>query len=356
MRRGHDNAILRPLLTTRAERMGAAGLIVVLAAASQFMNEYLLTLLTQITIFALAGMGLNLLTGNAGLISIAHAAFMGVGAFSSAYLIHNVGLPVLPAIILAGFITSAVGMFFGLPSLRLKGVYLAMASFAAQIILYWAFEQSRWLTGGQDGRFVDRPTILGASFFESRHLFLFILFFTVIGAVVNLNILRSRLGRAFAAVRERAIAAELMGINVFRTKMTAFGLSTFYAGVAGALFGFYLEFVAIQAFTLFVSIQLLALVIIGGLGEVSGSILGAMFIVLIPELLDTVVIHVWGGAGGVAPVRMGFFGLIVVVFLLYEPHGLARSWHRLLQWGLSRANARAKGRSKGNPGGSDGRG
>ena len=165
---------------------------------------------------------------------------------------------------------------------------------------------------------------------------MFVLAFTVIGAIVNLNILRSRLGRAFSAVRDRAIAAELMGINVFRTKMAAFGLSTFYAGVAGALFGFYLEFVAIQAFTLFVSIQLLAMVIIGGLGRVSGSILGAFFIVLLPEVLDSVVLMLTSKSGEMAPVRMAAFGLIVVVVLMYEPHGLARSWRRLVDWGLAR--------------------
>jgi branched-chain amino acid transport system permease protein len=326
----------RPLLGSLTERVGAVCIILGLAIFAQFANEYVLTLLSTFVIYALVGMGLNLLTGNTGLISIAHAAFMGVGAFSSAYLIHEVGIHVLSAIVLAGLITSVVGMLFGFPSLRLKGVYLAMASFAAQIILYWAFEQSRWLTGGQDGRFVERPTILGVSFFESRHLFLFLLAFAVIGGIVNLNILRSRLGRAFAAVRDRAIAAELMGVNVFQTKMAAFGLSTFYAGVGGALFGFYLEFVAIQAFNLFVSVQLLALVIIGGLGRLSGSVLGAAFIVAIPELLDTIVIALWGGAGGVAPVRMAFFGIIVVTFLIYEPHGLARTYRRMLDWCLAK--------------------
>lgn len=331
-----SNKCSRPLFGTRHERIGAILLIVAVAVISQFLSDYLLTLLTTITIFALVGMGLNLLMGNTGLISIAHAAFMGVGAFSCAYLIHDVGLPVLVSIILAGLVTSMVGMFFGLPSLRLKGVYLAMASFAAQIILYWYFEVSRWLTGGQDGRFVDRPTIFGISFFDSHHYYLFVLAFTVLGAVVNLNILRSRLGRAFSAVRDRAIAAELMGINVFRTKMAAFGLSTFYAGIAGALFGFYLEFVAIQAFTLFVSVQLLVLVIVGGLGKVSGSILGAAFVVILPELLDTIVLMITSGAGEMAPIRMGAFGLIVVVFLIYEPHGLALSWRRAVEWGLAR--------------------
>jgi branched-chain amino acid transport system permease protein len=330
------NNASRSLLATRAERMGAMGLILAAAVVAQFLSDYHLTLLMTITIYALAGMGLNLLMGNTGLISIAHAAFMGVGAFSSAYLIHNVGLPVIPSVILAGLITSVVGMVFGLPSLRLKGVYLAMASFAAQVILYWAFEQSRWLTGGQDGRFVDRPTIFGISFFESEHLYLLILLVTVIGAVVNLNILRSRLGRAFAAVRDRTAAAELLGVNVFRTKMVAFGLSTFYAGVAGAMFGFYLEFVAIQAFQLLISIQFLVLVIIGGLGRVSGSILGAAFIVLIPEALDTIVLWVSHESGPMAPIRVGMFGFIVVVFLIYEPHGLARTWRRMVEWGIAR--------------------
>lgn len=333
------NLYYRPLLATRQERIGAIGLILAVALISQFLSDYLLTLLMQITIFALAGMGLNLLMGNTGLISIAHAAFMGVGAFSSAFLIGNLGIPVLPAILLAGLITAIVGVMFGLPSLRLKGVYLAMASFAAQVILYWAFEQSRWLTGGQDGRFVDRPTILGVSFFESKHYYLLILAVTVIGAVINLNVLRSRLGRSFAAVRDRPIAAEIMGINVFRTKMLAFGLSTFYAGVAGALFGFYLEFVAIQAFTLLVSIQLLALVIIGGLGTLSGSILGSAFIVLLPELLDEIERLLSVEAGEMAPIRLGIFGLIVVAFLIYEPKGLARTWRRLVDWGLARFGA-----------------
>ncbi|MBM4331675.1 MAG: branched-chain amino acid ABC transporter permease [Deltaproteobacteria bacterium] len=331
-----ENKFVSPLFSTRIESLGALALVGALAVVSQFLNPYHLTLLTQITIFSLAAMGLNLLVGNTGLISVAHAAFMGVGAFSSAYLIQNVGMPALPAILLSGLITAATGLLFGLPSLRLKGVYLAMASFAAQIILYWVFEESRWLTGGQDGRFANRPVILGLNFHSSHHFYLLVLFLTVLGAIANLNILRSRLGRALAAVRDHPVAAEMMGINVFRTKIAAFGLATFYAGVAGALFGQYLEFVAIQAFNLGVSIQLLALVIIGGLGRVSGSILGAMFIIIIPEWLDTIVSLISDSAGDLAPTRLGVFGLIIVVFLIYEPHGLARTWQRMLGWVVAR--------------------
>ena len=335
----------RPLLARRAHRIGAVALIACLAVVSQFLGAYHLALLTQITIFALSAMGLNILLGNTGMISIAHAAFMGVGAFSSAYLIQNMGLPALPAILLAGIITSVVGMVFGLPSLRLKGVYLAMASFAAQIILYWAFEQSRWLTGGQDGRFAERPLMLGINFMDSHRFYLLALGLAVLGAVANLNILRSRLGRAFAAVRDRSQAAEMMGINVFRTKMASFALATFYAGVAGALFGQYLEFVAIQAFSLSVSIQFLALVIIGGLGSLAGSVLGAAFIVLVPETLDALVLAVSHNTAEMSPIRLGIFGLIVVVFLLYEPQGLARAWDKTLRWAWAGAGKGSQSRS-----------
>ncbi len=310
-------------------RLGAVVLVLGVGIASQFLSGSQLALLTVITIYALAGMGLNLLTGNAGLISIAHAAFMGVGAFSAAYLNVNLGVPALPSILLAGGIAAAVGLLFGLPSLRLKGVYLVMASFSAQIILFWFFEQARWLTGGEDGRFVERPIVLGIDLQEGSRYYLLVLAFAVLGAVAYANLLRTRMGRAFAAVRENPRAAEIMGVNLFRTKMTAFAVSTFYAGVAGALMAWYLEFVAIQAFSLFISIQLLALVIIGGLGTLAGAVLGALFIVLTPELLDGLALQLGMETGQMAPVRQGIFGLLIVIFLLYEPHGMARSWRRL---------------------------
>ncbi len=316
-------------LVRKGNLYGAVALVLGAAVASQFMTGSQLALLTIITIYALAGMGLNLLTGNAGLISIAHAAFMGVGAFSAAYLNQNLGLPVMPSILLAGGIAAVVGLLFGLPSLRLKGVYLVMASFSAQIILFWFFEQARWLTGGEDGRFVERPVLLGIDLQEGSRYYLLVLAFATIGAIAYANILRTRMGRAFAAVRENPRAAEIMGIGLFRTKLTAFAVSTFYAGVAGALMAWYLEFVAIQAFSLFVSIQLLALVIIGGLGTLAGAILGAVFIVMTPEILDGLALRLGLETGQMAPVRQGIFGLLIVVFLLYEPHGMARSWRKL---------------------------
>lgn len=319
-------------MNVRYDRWAAVALVLVLAISSQFLSGSHLALLTMITIYALAGMGLNLLTGNAGMISISHAAFMGVGAFSAAFLTQNLGVPALLSIFLAGGITALVGLLFGLPCLRLKGVYLVMASFSAQILLYWFFEQARWLTGGEDGRFVERPFFFGIHFQGGDRYFLLVLLFAVIGAVAYSNILRTRMGRAFAAVRENPRAAEIMGIDLFRTKLAAFAVSTFYAGVAGALMAWYMEFVAIQAFSLFISIQLLALVIIGGLGTLAGAALGAIFIVLIPEILDGLALHLGLETGQMAPVRQGIFGLLVVAFLLYEPHGMARSWKRLMNF------------------------
>lgn len=323
--------------TQLLQRGGMIVLVITLAIVSQFLSSYQLALLTVITIYAFSAMGLNLLTGNTGLISIAHAAFMGVGAFSAVYLNQNLGVPALVSVFLAGIIAALAGLLFGLPSLRLKGVYLVMASFSAQIILYWIFEQSRWLTGGEDGRFVGRPTMIGINLQDGKVYYLLVLAFAVAGAVAYSNVLRSRAGRAFAAVRENPRAAEIMGINLFRTKLSAFAFATFYAGVAGALMAWYLEFVAIQAFNLFISIQLLALVIIGGLGTLAGAILGAVFIVLVPEVLDAIVLQLGFDAGQMAPARLGVFGLLVVVFLLYEPHGLARSWRRLTAFALAGA-------------------
>jgi branched-chain amino acid transport system permease protein len=320
----------QPLLATTVERIGAVLLLFALAIGSQFLSSYHLSLLTTVTIFALAAMGLNLLTGNAGLISIAHAAFMGVGAFSAAFFVEDLGAPLLMAFLFAGILAALVGLLFGLPSLRLTGVYLVMASFAAQMILFWFFEQARWLTKGPDGRPVSTAAIGGFQFDNAAHYYLLVLVVTVVGAVVYLNILRSGLGRSLDAVRQHPIAAQLMGINLVRTKLVAFAAGHFYAGVAGALYGWHLQFVATEAFNLMRSIELLVIVIIGGLGTLAGAVLGATFIVLMPEALDAVGRRLWDDPAVMAPIRLGMFGLLVVIFLLYEPRGLARAWRRMI--------------------------
>jgi branched-chain amino acid transport system permease protein len=322
----------RPLLETRLERYGAFGLMLLLIVGSQMISSYHLSLLTTITIYALAAMGLNLLSENAGLISIAHAAFMGVGAFIAAWFVIDLGIPLLAALIFAGFIAAGVGLLFGLPSLRLTGVYLILATFAAQVIIYWFFEQALWLTKSPDGRPVGIVTIAGFHFDDPGHYYLLVLVFTIAGAVVYLNILRSGLGRAMEAIRDRPIVAQLMGIDLRRTKLVAFTVGHFYAGLAGALYGWHLQFVATEAFNLMRSIEMLVLIIIGGLGSLAGAVLGAVFIVLVPELLDMAGNRLFDDVSVIAPIRLGIFGLLVVVFLIYEPRGLARTWRKMVRY------------------------
>jgi branched-chain amino acid transport system permease protein len=321
-----------PFFDTWLERVGTVILLIVLAVSSQLLSSYHISLLTTITILSLAAMGLNLLSGNAGLISIAHAAFMGVGAFTAAWFVIDLGTPLLIALLAAGLITAGVGLLFGLPSLRLSGVYLILATFAAQIILYWFFEQALWLTKSPDGRPVGIVSVSGFYFDDPGHYFLLVLVFTVIGAIVYMNILRSGLGRAMEAIRDRPLVAQLMGINLQRTKLIAFAVGHFYAGIAGALYGWHLQFVATEAFNLMRSIEMLVLIIIGGLGSLAGAVLGAIFIVLVPEALDMAGNRIFDDVSVMAPIRLGIFGLLVVLFLMYEPRGLARSWRTLIRF------------------------
>ena len=332
MNKDSSKAIGRPLLETRLDRIGAIGLIIVLIIGSMLISSYHLSILTTITIFSLSVMGLNLLSGNAGLISIAHAAFMGLGVFTAAWFAIDLGVPVLIAIVLAGIISALIGLLFGIPSLRLSGLYLILATFAAQVILYWFFEQALWLTKGHDGRFVGALSIGVFSFDNPWYYYLFVLTFTVAGAVIYLNILRSGLGRSLEVIKDRPIVAQMMGVNLKNTKLIAFVIGHFYAGVAGALYGWHLQFVATEAFDLMRSIELLVMIIIGGLGSLAGAVLGATFIVVIPEILDLAGQRFFDDMAVMAPLRMFIFGLLVVIFLIYEPKGLARTWRRLIRY------------------------
>lgn len=326
----HNSGVGSPMLGTRLERFGAVGFIIFIVIGSMMMSSYHLSLLTTITIFALSAMGLNLLSGNAGLISIAHAAFMGLGAFSAAWFAIDLGIPLLIAVLLAGIVSACVGLLFGIPSLRLSGLYLILATFAAQVIIYWFFEQALWLTKSPDGRFVGIPSVAGFEFTNPWHYYLLVLVFTIIGAVVYLNILRSGLGRSLEVIKERPIVSQMMGVNLTHTKLIAFTIGHFYAGIAGALYGWHLQFVATEAFDLMRSIELLVMIIIGGLGSLSGAVLGAVFIVAIPEILDIIGRGIVDDMAIMAPLRMFIFGLLVVIFLIYEPRGLARTWHKLV--------------------------
>lgn len=295
-----------------------------------FTNTYYLYICNMIFIAVIGAVGLNILTGFTGLISLGHGAFIGVGAFAAGYIFNTTGLNFLLVIPMAGIVTAAVGMFFGIPSLRLKGLYLSIATLAAQFILQFVFIRAEGVTGGVTGMFVNFPEIFGISI-DSDFKFYFVGFISAVLMVVAAkNITRTKTGRMFLSIRDNYIAAEAMGVNIFKYKILAFGISSFYAGVAGALWLFYLTIVTPEHFTIGVSIQYLSMVIIGGLGSILGSIFGAVFITLLPEVLRFLADIISGMypvvTDAFSAIREGAFGIVIILFLLLEPEGLAKRW------------------------------
>lgn len=295
-------------------------------------SSYQMYVLDTILVASLGALGLNLLTGYAGQISIGHGGFVGVGAFASALLVTKAGLPFWLSVPLAGAITALVGMVFGIPSVRIKGLYLAIATLAAQVIIDWFL--SRPLVAGTGSVAAPRPT-LGPISFDDDRAYYFILLTTLVAGVVFLeNLLRTRVGRAFVAVRDQDIAAAVIGVDVTRYKVLAFGVSSFYAGIAGALLGHLGKTVNYEQFQLGLSIQYLAMIVIGGLGSIPGSIFGAAFVTLLPIVLRNVVDALQGVLPGNAAILFSsaqffLFGFVIVLFMIVEPRGLARLWRNV---------------------------
>jgi branched-chain amino acid transport system permease protein len=296
-------------------------------------SRYVLYVANSVLIAVIAALGLNILTGFTGQISLGHGAFMGVGAYVSGYLMLHLGMPFLVCILAAGSVTAIVGMIFGIPSLRLKGLYLAIATLAAQVILEFVFVRWRTVTGGSQGLLAP-PASIGGFVFNSDFKFYFLaLGFAVLAVLLAKNIVRTKPGRAFMAIRDRYISAEIIGIPLFRYKLMSFGISSFYAGVAGSLWGHYIGIITPEHFNVMISIQYLSMIIIGGLGSIYGSIMGAVFMTLLPEALRWLsglfsgqypfLISIFGA------IREGIFGLVIILFLIFEPDGLAARWRTI---------------------------
>ncbi len=292
-------------------------------------GEYLWVVL-QIVIAAIGAVGLNILTGFTGQISLGQGAFLGVGAYTSAYITAKMGLSFWVGVPAAGVVTAMAGMIFGIPSLRLKGLYLAIATLASQFILEWVFVRWEPVTGGSYGIAIPRPSIGGFVFESDGSYYYIVLAFAVVMILFATNLIRTKTGRAFMAVRDHYISAEIMGINLYKYRLLSFGISSFYAGVAGALFGHSLKFVSSEQFNIGVSIVYLAMIIIGGLGSIIGSVFGAVFMMLLPKLLSVVTTSVSADFPSLAKLAISFeqgiFGLIIVLFLIFEPDGLAHRW------------------------------
>jgi branched-chain amino acid transport system permease protein len=310
-------------------------MIVGLLALPWTVNAYWLGIVNTIGIAVIGAVGLNILVGFTGQISLGQGGFLAVGAFTSA-LLARAGVPVPLAMLVAVLVTAAVGAFFGLPALRLKGLYLAIATIASQEIIVFVIRRWGWLTGGQGFLDVERLTLFGWR--VPRSSFEFVWYWIIAGlavlAVVSArNLFRTALGRSFMAVRDQDIAASAIGVDLARTKLIAFAVSSGYVGLAGALTAHYTETVTWERFTIDVSIQYLAMIIVGGLGSVAGSVYGAAFIMLLPPLLAELATTVRGFAPFIADqlpaVQAAAFGLVIVLFLLFEPRGLDRIWQRV---------------------------
>ncbi|MBW1703814.1 MAG: branched-chain amino acid ABC transporter permease [Deltaproteobacteria bacterium] len=299
-----------------------------------FASEYLITnIIIPFYCFALSAFGLNVLAGYAGQISLGHAAFMAVGAYSSFILYGRYGIPLMPSILGAGVVTAIVGTFFGLPSLRIKGFYLAIATLASQFIIEWVIVHVHWISGGVFGT-IEAPNmfIFGWELDTAVKKYYFALCITVLLMTIGKNLVRGQLGRNWMAIRDVDYAAEIIGVNLYRDKLTAFAVSTFYAGVAGALIAFcYVGVANIEEFNVMTSFALVGMIIIGGLGTVLGSFFGAGFFVILPIAIN----HFLGTFMEVVPadilsnIESIVFGGLIVFFLIVEPYGMARLWHTI---------------------------
>lgn len=317
---------------TRAEHarlwLLLAGLVILPFVATPFW----LTVVNQIAIAAIGAIGLNILVGYTGQISLGQGGFLAVGAYTSANIITRFGLPTGLGIVAAIVMTALIGAFFGLPALRLKGLYLAIATLASQEIILYAVRNWDLVTGGVDSLVVPSPAI-GEFIVRSDFRWYWVLVAIAgVAAVCARNLFRTGLGRAFVAIRDQDIAAEVTGVNVWRYKLLAFAVSSGFVGLAGALLASYRGIVTWERFTLEVSILYLAMIIVGGLGSVAGSVYGAAFMIILPagiqrlgtQLRDTVPVI----TQQLPAVQLGIFGLVIILFLIFEPRGLARLWQR----------------------------
>jgi len=322
----------------RQDRIAVALLLVVaFVVVPMVANQYWLSaILTPFLIFALATLGLNILTGYAGQLSLGTAAFMAVGAFMAYnFVLRMPWLGIIPSFVLAGLCAAGVGVVFGLPSLRIKGFYLAVATLACQFFVLWAIQRIGWFTNNSASGVITAQSIeiLGLPIDTPERKYLLTLAIVALLALLAKNLMRSETGRAFMAVRDMDVAASVIGIPMMKTKLLAFAISSFYCGVAGALYAYtYLGTVEPEAFTLDLSFRILFMVIIGGVGSILGSFIGAAFIILMPILLSVVfgaLSHAFNleiSHAVVSNVELIIFGGLIIFFLIVEPHGLARLW------------------------------
>ena len=308
-----------------------SALLLALLAAPWAIAEYWLAQLTFILVYGIVGLGLMLLSGFTGQFSLGHAAFLGVGAYTQAAL-TGAGVPFLLAITAAAGVAAAVGVIVGLPALRLKGIYLGIATLAFGFIVEEVFARWESVTGGNAGKHLKDPNLFGLTLESGEAFYYLCLVLAVLATLGVLNLLRSPTGRAFVAIRDSEISAQSMGIQLARFKTLSFAISAALAGVGGALYAHKLKFISPDQFGVLQSIDLILMVVIGGLGSVHGAFLGAIFLIGLPQAIGAVKDYLPATIGQAPGLKAVVYGAVLIAFVLFEPLGLYGRWLKIRTW------------------------
>lgn len=320
------------LLQSRLERLSFLIFTLALAAFPLIASAFYLDLACQIFLAAIGALSLMLLTGFAGQISLGHAGLLAAGAFTVGILSKEWNAPFWVTVPVAALIGASLGIVFGLPSLRLRGLYLAVSTLALHFVVVYLGGEYETRRGYSTGIVIDPPQIAGVTIGGGRVWYYVLLTFAAAALLVCLNLLRSRSGRAWRALRARETVAEALGIHIAAYKLLAFVISSAMASVAGALFAYYRGFVSVEAFSLFLSIQYVAMIIVGGMGSLLGAIFGAVFVTLFPYLIEAALLRLPNAqayAGDLFAVNYTAFGVVMIAFLLFEPAGLVGIWRHV---------------------------
>ncbi len=342
----HDLGLFRDPVQRRWYGGLLAGVILLPLAVPAYLSD-----ISLVFIYGLCGLSLMVLAGYTGLVSLGHAAFLGIGAYAHVYFTQDLGLPWIVAVALAAALSAASGVLVGLPALRMTGIYLTIATLAFALIIQEIFTRWDHVTHGLKGRPVDKPVLFGVSFASDWAFYFLCLAVLIAGLWLTANLLRSPTGRAWVAIRDSEIAAQSMGVHLARYKTMAFAYSAGLMGAAGALFAHKIGFLAPDIFTVLLSIQFLLMVVVGGLGSLHGALYGAVFVALLPVLISEARDHVpaWAGHAAAAlgkgvgdavyvsldrfvkqpGLEPGVFGLILVLFILFEPLGIYGRWRKI---------------------------
>ena len=323
------------LVDTRLRRVALAALAGLLVVLPAMASSFALDLVAQVAIAAVGALALNVLTGLAGQVSLGHAGFIAAGAFTTAALVEGWKASPLLTLPAAGVVGAALGLVVGIPSLRLRGLYLALGTLAMHhVVLYVGGElQNRW--GANTGYTIPPPRVGSFTLAGTVGWYYALVLAAALVLVMTVNLQRSRAGRAWMAIRDRDVAAASVGISVARYKLAAFVWSSVVTTIAGALFAYHRGFVSVEAFNFFLAIEYIAMIIIGGLGSALGAVLGAAFVTLLTYAIDVAVaaLRLPGGAEYyLFPLKFGAFGLLMAAFLIFEPQGLVGIWRRVRAW------------------------